>query len=74
MGGNEGGGGRGLDRWSLFDARPTVQKSPTDPGSDSNTSGEKQKANESVRRVSSVYADVNSGVVGSHWVIPYIYL
>lgn len=37
MGGNEGGG-RG-DRWSLFGMRPTVQKSPTDPGSDSNTSG-----------------------------------
>uniref|UniRef100_W5K652 Putative monooxygenase p33MONOX n=1 Tax=Astyanax mexicanus TaxID=7994 RepID=W5K652_ASTMX len=38
MGGNEGGG-RGLDRWSLFGARPVVQKSPTDPGSDSSTSG-----------------------------------
>ncbi|MCJ8733755.1 hypothetical protein PDJAM_G00227170 [Pangasius djambal] len=38
MGGNEGGG-RGPDRWSLFGARPTVQKSPTDPGSDSSTSG-----------------------------------
>lgn len=46
MGGNEGGG-RGLDRWSLFEKRPTVQKSPTDPGSDSSTSGEKQPANES---------------------------
>ncbi|KAG7328869.1 hypothetical protein KOW79_007043 [Hemibagrus wyckioides] len=37
MGGNEGG--RGPDRWSLFGVRPTVQKSPTDPGSDSNTPG-----------------------------------
>lgn len=41
MGGNEGG--RGSDRWSLFGVRPTVQKSPTDPGSDSNSSGEKQE-------------------------------
>ncbi|XP_060740680.1 putative monooxygenase p33MONOX [Tachysurus vachellii] len=38
MGGNEGGG-RGSDRWNLFGVRPTVQKSPTDPGSDSKTSG-----------------------------------
>lgn len=34
MGGNEGGGG---DRWSFFGTRSVVQKSPTDPGSDSNT-------------------------------------
>ncbi|XP_027007834.1 putative monooxygenase p33MONOX isoform X1 [Tachysurus fulvidraco] len=45
MGGNEGGG-RGSDRWNLFGVRPTVQKSPTDPGSDSNTSGEKRPADE----------------------------
>lgn len=32
MGGNEGG-----DRWSFFGTRSVVQKSPTDPGSDSNT-------------------------------------
>ncbi|XP_076878049.1 putative monooxygenase p33MONOX [Brachyhypopomus gauderio] len=38
MGGNEGGG-RGLDRWGLFGMRSSVQKSPTDPGSDSSTSG-----------------------------------
>lgn len=44
MGGNEGG--RGSDRWNLFGVRPTVQKSPTDPGSDSNTSGEKQPVDE----------------------------
>ncbi|TSO15279.1 putative monooxygenase p33MONOX [Bagarius yarrelli] len=36
MGGNEGGG-RGGDRWSLFGVRPIVQKSPTDPGSDSSS-------------------------------------
>ncbi|CAL8333804.1 putative monooxygenase p33MONOX [Gadus morhua] len=39
MGGNEGGGGGGggggVDRWSFFGPRPVVQKSPTDPGSDS---------------------------------------
>ncbi|KAL6479798.1 hypothetical protein MHYP_G00108310 [Metynnis hypsauchen] len=38
MGGNEGGG-RGSDRWSLFGVRPVVQKSPTDPGSDSSNPG-----------------------------------
>lgn len=38
MGGNEGGG-RGGERWSLFGVRPTVQKSPTDPGSETNTPG-----------------------------------
>lgn len=38
MGGNEGGG-RGGERWSLFGARPIVQKSPTDPGSETNTPG-----------------------------------
>ncbi|KAI5624893.1 putative monooxygenase p33MONOX, partial [Silurus asotus] len=38
MGGNEGGG-RGTDLWSLIGVRPTVQKSPTDPGAESNTSG-----------------------------------
>ncbi|CAL8263912.1 unnamed protein product [Lota lota] len=32
MGGNEGGGGG--DRWNIFGSRPIVQKSPTDPGSD----------------------------------------
>lgn len=39
MGGNEGGGGRGGERWSLFSVRPMVQKSPTDPGSETNTPG-----------------------------------
>ncbi|XP_026213941.1 putative monooxygenase p33MONOX [Anabas testudineus] len=34
MGGNEGGGG---DRWSFFGTRSVVQKSPTDPGSDTST-------------------------------------
>lgn len=38
MGGNEGGG-RGGERWSFFGARPIVQKSPTDPGSETNTPG-----------------------------------
>lgn len=38
MGGNEGGG-RGGERWSLFGVRPIVQKSPTDPGSETNTPG-----------------------------------
>ncbi|KAK7137675.1 hypothetical protein R3I94_013353 [Phoxinus phoxinus] len=38
MGGNEGGG-RGGERWSLFGGRPIVQKSPTDPGSETNTPG-----------------------------------
>ncbi|CAM4616872.1 unnamed protein product [Leuciscus chuanchicus] len=38
MGGNEGGG-RGGERWSLFGVRPIVQKSPTDPGSETNTTG-----------------------------------
>ncbi|KAG7517407.1 hypothetical protein JOB18_006872 [Solea senegalensis] len=33
MGGNEGGG----DRWSFFGTRSVVQKSPTDPGSDTST-------------------------------------
>jgi len=37
MGGNEGsGGGGGGERWSLFgSSRPVVQKSSTDPGSES---------------------------------------
>ncbi|XP_070692632.1 putative monooxygenase p33MONOX isoform X2 [Pempheris klunzingeri] len=34
MGGNEGGGG---DRWSFFGTRSVVQKSPTDPGSETST-------------------------------------
>ncbi|XP_005467839.1 putative monooxygenase p33MONOX [Oreochromis niloticus] len=34
MGGNEGGGG---DRWSFFGIRSVVQKSPTDPGSETST-------------------------------------
>ncbi|XP_044061391.1 putative monooxygenase p33MONOX [Siniperca chuatsi] len=34
MGGNEGGGG---ERWSFFGTRSVVQKSPTDPGSDTST-------------------------------------
>ncbi|KAK2849227.1 hypothetical protein Q5P01_009061 [Channa striata] len=34
MGGNEGRGG---DRWSFFGTRSVVQKSPTDPGSDTST-------------------------------------
>jgi len=44
MGGNEAGtgggagaaaaGGGGVDRWNIFGSRPIVQKSPTDPGSD----------------------------------------
>uniref|UniRef100_A0A3Q0SMH4 Putative monooxygenase p33MONOX n=1 Tax=Amphilophus citrinellus TaxID=61819 RepID=A0A3Q0SMH4_AMPCI len=34
MGGNEGGG----DRWSFFGIRSVVQKSPTDPGSETSTS------------------------------------
>ncbi|GLD70036.1 putative monooxygenase p33MONOX [Lates japonicus] len=34
MGGNEGGGG---ERWSFFGSRSVVQKSPTDPGSDTST-------------------------------------
>ncbi|XP_068069397.1 putative monooxygenase p33MONOX [Danio rerio] len=38
MGGNEGGG-RGGERWSFFGVRPIVQKSPTDPGSETNTPG-----------------------------------
>ncbi|KAI7801626.1 putative monooxygenase p33MONOX-like [Triplophysa rosa] len=38
MGGKEGGG-RGGERWSLFGVRPMVQKSPTDPGSETNTPG-----------------------------------
>lgn len=33
MGGNEGGG----DRWSFFGTRSVVQKSPTDPGSETST-------------------------------------
>lgn len=33
MGGNEGGGGGG-ERWNFFGSRSVVQKSPTDPGSD----------------------------------------
>ncbi|CDQ84456.1 unnamed protein product [Oncorhynchus mykiss] len=38
MGGNEGGGGAGGERWSLFGtSRPVVQKSTTDPGSETNT-------------------------------------
>ncbi|XP_029297905.1 putative monooxygenase p33MONOX [Cottoperca gobio] len=45
MGGNEGGGGGsgggggggGGERWSFFGTRPVVQKSPTDPGCDTNT-------------------------------------
>lgn len=37
MGGNEGGGGG--ERWNFFGTRSVVQKSPTDPGSDS-SSGE----------------------------------
>lgn len=32
MGGNEGGGGS--ERWNFFGSRSVVQKSPTDPGSD----------------------------------------
>lgn len=35
MGGNEGGGGG--DRWNFFGTRSVVQKSPTDPGSDTST-------------------------------------
>lgn len=35
MGGNEGGGGG--ERWSFFGTRSVVQKSPTDPGSETNT-------------------------------------
>ncbi|XP_051513506.1 putative monooxygenase p33MONOX [Myxocyprinus asiaticus] len=38
MGGNEGGG-QGGERWNLFRVRPIVQKSPTDPGSETNTPG-----------------------------------
>lgn len=34
MGGNEGGGG---DKWSFFGTRSVVQKSPTDPGSETST-------------------------------------
>ncbi|KAE8286017.1 putative monooxygenase p33MONOX [Larimichthys crocea] len=34
MGGNEGGGG---ERWNFFGTRSVVQKSPTDPGSDTST-------------------------------------
>uniref|UniRef100_A0A3P8TLU8 Putative monooxygenase p33MONOX n=1 Tax=Amphiprion percula TaxID=161767 RepID=A0A3P8TLU8_AMPPE len=34
MGGNEGGGG---ERWSFFGTRSVVQKSPTDPGSETST-------------------------------------
>lgn len=34
MGGNEGGGG---DKWNFFGTRSVVQKSPTDPGSDTST-------------------------------------
>ncbi|KAL0974016.1 hypothetical protein UPYG_G00214280 [Umbra pygmaea] len=38
MGGNEGGGSTGGERWSFFGtSRPVVQKSTTDPGSESNT-------------------------------------
>lgn len=37
MGGNEGGGAGG-ERWSFFGtSRPVVQKSTTDPGSETNT-------------------------------------
>uniref|UniRef100_H3CYS7 Putative monooxygenase p33MONOX n=1 Tax=Tetraodon nigroviridis TaxID=99883 RepID=H3CYS7_TETNG len=35
MGGNEGGGGG--ERWNFFGTRSVVQKSPTDPGSDSSS-------------------------------------
>lgn len=35
MGGNEGGGGG--ERWNFFGTRSVVQKSPTDPGSDTGT-------------------------------------
>ncbi|XP_041799927.1 putative monooxygenase p33MONOX [Chelmon rostratus] len=34
MGGNEGGGG---ERWNFFGTRSVVQKSPTDPGSETST-------------------------------------
>ncbi|XP_029918169.1 putative monooxygenase p33MONOX [Myripristis murdjan] len=34
MGGNEGGGG---ERWNFFGGRSVVQKSPTDPGSETST-------------------------------------
>ncbi len=34
MGGNEGGGG---ERWNFFGVRSVVQKSPTDPGSETST-------------------------------------
>ncbi|XP_026186834.1 putative monooxygenase p33MONOX [Mastacembelus armatus] len=34
MGGNEGGGG---EKWSFFGTRSVVQKSPTDPGSETST-------------------------------------
>lgn len=34
MGGNEGRGG---ERWNFFGTRSVVQKSPTDPGSDTST-------------------------------------
>ncbi|XP_041846264.1 putative monooxygenase p33MONOX [Melanotaenia boesemani] len=37
MGGTEGGGGGGLERWSLFGTRSGVHKSPTDPGSETST-------------------------------------
>lgn len=36
MGGNEGGGGGG-ERWNFFGTRSVVQKSPTDPGSETST-------------------------------------
>ncbi|KAL2077255.1 hypothetical protein ACEWY4_026759 [Coilia grayii] len=40
MGGNEGSGGSGGERWSFFgSSRPVVQKSSTDPGSDSSSPG-----------------------------------
>lgn len=38
MGGNEGGGGGG-ERWNFFGSRSVVQKSPTDPGSDTSPGG-----------------------------------
>ncbi|XP_008418357.1 putative monooxygenase p33MONOX [Poecilia reticulata] len=37
MGGNEGGGGGGLDKWNFFGTRSVVHKSPTDPGSETST-------------------------------------
>lgn len=37
MGGNEGGSGGGLEKWSFFGTRSVVPKSPTDPGSETST-------------------------------------